>query len=288
MPALTDEIKTFIVKGLACYDSPSEVAEAVRAHFGIAITRQHVYAYDPKSTQRMSPRWSALHAATREKFLRDVAAIGVSHKIVRLRRLDRMANECERSDVRMTLRCLQQAAKECGGLYEKRRAASSTKVTLVSGADRAESGQALPSPAGEADAAERGCEQGQGEGDRRRRCGAAAQADALDAGGGGERATESGADEVAGRPISVGGCAGMGDPWINAFDAFHSERDLLDFLRLQIALEAPVKACEAADSAKDVEGRDDVRGSGCCEERGDQQACEDSGRAKHDPPPIAA
>jgi hypothetical protein len=28
MPTLTDEIKTFIVKGLACYDSPSQVAEA--------------------------------------------------------------------------------------------------------------------------------------------------------------------------------------------------------------------------------------------------------------------
>ena len=127
MTALTDEIKTFIVKGLACYDSPSQVVEAVRAEFGIEITRQHVYAYDPKSSQRMSPRWSALHAATRAKFLRDVAAVGVSHKVVRLRKLDRMASECERDNVRLTLACLRQAAKECGGLYEKGRSARGSR-----------------------------------------------------------------------------------------------------------------------------------------------------------------
>jgi hypothetical protein len=123
MPTLTDEIKTFIVKGLACFDTPSKVAEDVRAQFDVAITRQHVYAYDPDSSQQMSPRWTALHAATRAKFLRDLAEVGVSHKVVRLRKLDRMANECELSDVRLTLACLKQAAKECGGLYEKRRSA---------------------------------------------------------------------------------------------------------------------------------------------------------------------
>src|SRR5262245_56125083 len=31
MPTLSDEIKTFIVQGLACFDTPSEVADAVKA-----------------------------------------------------------------------------------------------------------------------------------------------------------------------------------------------------------------------------------------------------------------
>jgi len=121
MPTLTDEIKTFIVKGLACYDTPSQVAEAVKVNFNVEITRQHVYAYDPNASQHMSPRWRELHAATRQALLREHAEIGIAHRAVRLRRLDRLASRCERNNVRESLKCLEMAAKECGGLYENRR-----------------------------------------------------------------------------------------------------------------------------------------------------------------------
>ena len=121
MPALTDEIKEFIVKGLACYDSPTFVAEAVKANFGIEISRQQVHVYDPNSSQPPAQRWCDLHAATRAAFLREGAEIGIASKMVRLRRLDRLANRCERNSVALSLICLQQAAKECGGLYENRR-----------------------------------------------------------------------------------------------------------------------------------------------------------------------
>ena len=92
MPTLTDEIKTFIVKGLACYDTPSQVADSVKANFNIEITRQHVYAYDPKSSQHMAPRWKELHAATRAALLRETSEIGIAHRAVRLLRLDRLAS----------------------------------------------------------------------------------------------------------------------------------------------------------------------------------------------------
>jgi hypothetical protein len=121
MPALTDEIKEFIVRGLACYDTPSYVAEAVKAKFGIEVSRQQVHVYDPSSSQPPAQRWCDLHAAIRAAFLHDAAAIGVANKVVRLRRLDRLANRCERNSVALALICLQQAAKECGGLYENRR-----------------------------------------------------------------------------------------------------------------------------------------------------------------------
>ncbi len=124
MPTLSDEIKTFIVKGLACFDTPSQVAEAVKANFDIAISRQHVYAYDPNASQQMAPRWRELHAATRAALLRETAEIGVVHRTVRLRMLDRMAHRCERSNVALTAAILEQAAKECGGLYESRRTAA--------------------------------------------------------------------------------------------------------------------------------------------------------------------
>jgi hypothetical protein len=122
MPTLTDEIKTFIVKGLACFDTPSQVADAVKANFDVEISRQHVYAYDPASSPSMAPRWTELYTATREAFLRDVAEIGVAQKNVRLRWLNRLAQRAE-ANHKPTLCAilLEQAAKECGGAYEGRR-----------------------------------------------------------------------------------------------------------------------------------------------------------------------
>ena len=58
MPTLTDEVKEFIVKGLACFDTPSQVAEAVRVNFGIEVSRQQVFSYDPDGSRPPSPRWS--------------------------------------------------------------------------------------------------------------------------------------------------------------------------------------------------------------------------------------
>src|SRR5581483_7693341 len=92
MPTLTDEMKTFIVRRLACFDTPSEVAEAVKSTFNVALTRRHVYAYDPKCSQPPAPRWRALHAATRAAFLSELAEIGVANKAFRLRALDRMVH----------------------------------------------------------------------------------------------------------------------------------------------------------------------------------------------------
>jgi hypothetical protein len=121
MTTLTDEIKTFIVKGLACYDTPSQVAEAVKATFGIEVSRQQVYVYDPNCSQPPAQRWRDLHAATRQALLRELAEIGIAHRAVRLRRLDRLASRLERNSVAMALKCLEMAAKECGGMYENRR-----------------------------------------------------------------------------------------------------------------------------------------------------------------------
>jgi len=104
MPTLTDEIKAFIVRDLARFDRPSEVAEAVKSTFGVELGRRHVYAYDPRCTQPPAPRWCDLHAAIRAAFLQDAAAIGVVHKIVRLRMLDRMAHRSPDCDPPTPLR----------------------------------------------------------------------------------------------------------------------------------------------------------------------------------------
>ena len=120
MLTLTDDIKVFIVRGLARFDTPSEVVEAVKANFGVEISRQHVYTYDPRCSP--APRWRDLHAATRAAFLQEQSEIGIVHKLVRLRMLDRMSHRAEaRGNLALAAAFLEQAAKECGGVYDSRK-----------------------------------------------------------------------------------------------------------------------------------------------------------------------
>jgi hypothetical protein len=120
MATLSTEIKTFVVKGLARYDTPSELVRSVRAKFGVEITRQQVHAYDPACAKPPAPRWRELHAATRAAFLNDIAGIGVAQKAFRLRALDRLVHYSLEHHYRSQAAAfLAQAAKECGGIYER-------------------------------------------------------------------------------------------------------------------------------------------------------------------------
>jgi hypothetical protein len=122
MQMLPDEIKEFIVKGLACFDTPTDVVAEVKARFEIEVTRQHVHSYDPGGSQPPAPRWRELHAATRQAFLREAGEIGVAQKTARLRMLDRLTHRAEaRGNLRLAAALLEQAAKECGGAYENRK-----------------------------------------------------------------------------------------------------------------------------------------------------------------------
>jgi type II secretory pathway pseudopilin PulG len=120
MAVLTDEIKTFIVKSLACYDSPSQVAKDVLTMFGVEVSRQQVYAYNPDGTETPAQRWVDLFDATRDVFLADVSHIGVTHKAVRLRMLERMIHKAiEHNYTLVAAKLLAQVARECGGMYER-------------------------------------------------------------------------------------------------------------------------------------------------------------------------
>ena len=117
---LTDEMKAFVVRGLARYETPTRVAAAVKAQFGIEIDRRQVFAYDPAGSRPPARRWIDLHAATRAKFLQASAEIGIAQKLVRLRMLDRLANRAdENNQIARAAALLEQAAKECGGFYER-------------------------------------------------------------------------------------------------------------------------------------------------------------------------
>jgi hypothetical protein len=123
-PKYADPVKTFVVQALACFDSPAVVAKAVKAEFGVVISPQAVEAYDPtkRAGQKLSQRFRLLFEETRKTFLEDTASIAISHRAVRLRALQRMADKAETlGNMVLASSLLKQAAEEVGGSYTNRR-----------------------------------------------------------------------------------------------------------------------------------------------------------------------
>jgi len=121
---LSDEVKTYIVQALACFDSPSIVAASVKKEFGIEVSRQLVESHDPnkKAASGLAPKWRVLFEETRKTFLEDTASIAISHRAVRLRALQRMADKAEgQGNMVLASSLLKQAAEEVGGSYTNRR-----------------------------------------------------------------------------------------------------------------------------------------------------------------------
>lgn len=124
MATLTEPVKLAIVQWLACYDTPTQVAQQVKEDFNLDVTRMQVSAYDPTkvSGRSLSKKLSDLFYATRKAFLEDVATIPIAQQAYRLRVLQR---NLERADTRgnaaMVSTLLEQAAKEVGGSFTNRR-----------------------------------------------------------------------------------------------------------------------------------------------------------------------
>lgn len=121
---LTREQQTYAVQALACFDSPAVVAAALKKDFGVVVTPQAIECYDPtkKAGRNIAARWKALFEETRKTFLEDTASIAISHRAVRLRALQRMADKAEnQGNMVLASSLLKQAAEEVGGSYTNRR-----------------------------------------------------------------------------------------------------------------------------------------------------------------------
>jgi hypothetical protein len=121
---LSVEVQMFVVQSLACFDSPSVVVDAVRKEYGETVARQSVEGYDPtkKAGAALNAKWKALFEETRKTFLEDTAHIGVSHRAVRLRAIQRMADKAEaQGNMVLAKDLLKQAAEEMGNAYTNRR-----------------------------------------------------------------------------------------------------------------------------------------------------------------------
>lgn len=136
---ISDEVKTFIVRELACYDPPSVVAASVKEEFGIDISRQAVQAYDPTKRQgkELSEKLRKLFEKTRKRFDESTDDIPISKKAVRLKMYDRSAQKLyERGNYIGMKEMLESAAREVGDAYTNKQKLEHT------GKD----GQPLPAP----------------------------------------------------------------------------------------------------------------------------------------------
>lgn len=120
MAALSSDIKTFIVQALACFDTPSQVAEDVKKEFGVVVSRQQVESHNPTkaSSRGLAQKWVTLFEDTRKRFREEMADIPIANRAYRLRILDRMATKAEgMRNMALAAQLMEQAAKEVGDMY---------------------------------------------------------------------------------------------------------------------------------------------------------------------------
>ncbi|GHK50466.1 TPA: DUF2280 domain-containing protein [Klebsiella pneumoniae] len=135
MAALKPEVKAAIVQMLACYDTPSQVVEAVQKDFGITITRQQVETHDPTkvSGKTLAKKWVDMFNATRDRFLNEISDIPIANKAYRLRALDRMMTKAESMrNMALAASLMEQAAKECGDAYTNKHKVEHSGALAVS------------------------------------------------------------------------------------------------------------------------------------------------------------
>ena len=118
MATLKEPVKIFIVQSLACRDTPQEVAELVKQEFKISIDRVQVASYDPTKAagKNLSKKFVELFHKTRADFDAGLIDIPIANKHYRLKQYQKQLERNAKNTV-MSLKILEQAAKDCGGQF---------------------------------------------------------------------------------------------------------------------------------------------------------------------------
>jgi hypothetical protein len=123
MAALKDEVKRFIVQALACFDTPTQVVQAVKETFGVEVSRQQCEQYDPTkhAGRDLGVKWKAVFEDTRKRFREETAEIPIANRAYRLRAMNRFVERAESlKNIGLAMQILEQAAKEVGDVYVNR------------------------------------------------------------------------------------------------------------------------------------------------------------------------
>jgi len=121
MATLKNNHKSLIVKELACFTTPSEIAKQLQEEFGVTVTLSQLSFYNPENTQgryELSEKWRHLFHQTRDDFIEGIIEIPIVHKRYRLSELQKIYDTLyERGEYMQAVKVLEQAAKEMGGVY---------------------------------------------------------------------------------------------------------------------------------------------------------------------------
>ncbi len=123
MAALKDEVKAFIVQALACFDTPSQVCQAVKEQYGIEVSRQLCERYDPTkySGRDLGQKWKTFFEECRKRFREETVDIPIANRAFRLRAMNRFVEKAETmKNIGLAMQILEQAAKETGDIYVNR------------------------------------------------------------------------------------------------------------------------------------------------------------------------
>lgn len=123
-PAIPDEIKRFIINALAAFDTPSQVAAAVKEEFGVTVSRQAVEGHDPTkhAGRKLANKWRDLFETARRGFIEEATQVPIAHRSTRLRALNRMAQVAEqKGNFPLAAQLHKQAAEEMGNAFTNRR-----------------------------------------------------------------------------------------------------------------------------------------------------------------------
>ncbi|MDM1771047.1 DUF2280 domain-containing protein [Acinetobacter indicus] len=121
MAALKEPVKIFIVQALACRDTPQEVADQVLQEFGVKIDRKQCQLYDPTKAagKNLSKKFVELFTKTRADFDAGLIDIPIANKHYRLKQYQKQLERNAKNTV-MSLKILEQAAKDVGGQFTNR------------------------------------------------------------------------------------------------------------------------------------------------------------------------
>lgn len=116
-PKLNDELRKFIVRSLACFDSPATVRKALKEDHGIEVSLQAIEQYDATKSNALK-KWVPLFEQIRKQFIADSSSIGISHRSRRLRALDKQLTRAEQvGNTAMVRDLVETAAKEVGDAF---------------------------------------------------------------------------------------------------------------------------------------------------------------------------
>lgn len=121
MAQLKKEIKLFIVRSLAVFNTPTETAKAVSEEFNIQLSRQHCEKYDPtkRAGMDLSADLKSEFELTRKEFLDTPKNIPIANLAVRLQRMEDQYIKHSKNPA-LALSILKQAAEDEGGKLTNR------------------------------------------------------------------------------------------------------------------------------------------------------------------------